>query len=44
VVRDAVAGTPAEYGEQVLQHSLSLVATLATTDDLLRAWGVEGRN
>ncbi len=38
VVRDAVAGTPAEYGTQVLDHSLSLVATLATTDELVAAW------
>jgi len=38
VVRDAVAGTPAGYGEQVIEHSLALVATLATTDDLLAAW------
>ena len=33
VVRDAVAGTPAGYGAEVLDHSLSLVATLATTDE-----------
>ena len=38
VVGDAVAGTPAEYGTQVLDHSLSLVATLATTDELVAAW------
>jgi nicotinamidase-related amidase len=38
VVRDAVAGVPAEYGYQVLEHSLSLVATLATTNELLAAW------
>jgi biuret amidohydrolase len=44
VVRDAVAGTPAEFGESVLTYSLSLVATLATTDDLIRAWGVEGQD
>jgi nicotinamidase-related amidase len=39
VVRDAVAGTPADYGEQVLAHSLALVATLTTTDELIAAWG-----
>jgi nicotinamidase-related amidase len=38
VVTDAVAGTPLEYGESVLRHSLSLLATLATTDDVVAAW------
>lgn len=35
---DAVAGTPREYAQQVLQHTLRNVATLATTDDVLAAW------
>jgi nicotinamidase-related amidase len=35
---DAVAGTPVEYGEQVLRHCLGLIATLATTDELVAAW------
>ncbi len=38
VVTDAVAGTPREYGESVLEHSLALLATLATTDDVVAAW------
>jgi nicotinamidase-related amidase len=38
VATDAVAGTPATYGEQVLAHCLKLVATLATTDDLVATW------
>ena len=38
VVTDAVAGTPLEYGASVLQHSLALLATLATTDDVIAAW------
>jgi nicotinamidase-related amidase len=38
VVRDAVAATPVEYGAAVLEHSLSLVATLAETDDVVSAW------
>ncbi len=37
--RDAVAGVPAEYGEAVLANSLSLLATLTTTDAILAAWG-----
>jgi biuret amidohydrolase len=35
---DAVAGVPAEYGEAVLANTLSLVATLTTTADVLAAW------
>lgn len=38
VVTDAVAGTPRAYGESVLQHSLALLATLATTDEVVAAW------
>jgi nicotinamidase-related amidase len=40
---DAVAGTPRSYAEQVFEHTLRNVATLVTTDDLLRAWSAEGR-
>lgn len=39
---DAVAGTPRSYVEQVFEHTLRNVATLVTTDDLLRAWGGAG--
>ncbi|HZJ28218.1 MAG TPA: cysteine hydrolase [Acidimicrobiia bacterium] len=35
---DAVAGVPAEYAEAVLTNTLSLVATLTTTDAVLAAW------
>jgi biuret amidohydrolase len=38
VVRDAVAGVPQVYGEQVLANTLSLVSTLATTDEVVVAW------
>jgi nicotinamidase-related amidase len=38
--RDAVARVPAEYGTAVIEHSLSLPATVTTTDDLLAAWQV----
>ena len=33
IPRDAVAGVPTEYAEQVLDRSLALVATLTTVDD-----------
>jgi nicotinamidase-related amidase len=36
--RDAVAGVPPEYADAVLTNTLSLVATLTTTDDVVRAW------
>lgn len=35
---DAVAGVPAEYAKAVLTNTLSLVATLTTTKDVLAAW------
>ncbi len=38
IPRDAVAGTPAEYAQQVLQHTLRNVATLVTADDVVAAW------
>jgi nicotinamidase-related amidase len=38
VPRDAVAGIPTEYGDAVIANTLSLLATITTTDDLLRVW------
>ncbi len=38
VPRDAVAGIPTDYGEGVIANTLSLLATITTTDDLLRVW------
>lgn len=38
VPKDAVAGIPAEYGAAVIANTLSLLATITTTDDLLRVW------
>ncbi|MBO0805349.1 MAG: isochorismatase family protein [Nocardiopsaceae bacterium] len=38
VPADAVAGTPPGFGDEILAHSIALVATLATTDDLVEAW------
>jgi biuret amidohydrolase len=37
---DAVAGVPADYADAVIANTLSLVATLTTTADVLRAWRV----
>ena len=38
LVADAVAGVPVEYGHQVIEHSLSLVSTVVTANDLVDAW------
>ena len=38
VPRDAVAGVPTAYGEAVLANSLSMIATIVTSDDLLAVW------
>ncbi|OLP03891.1 isochorismatase [Mycolicibacterium porcinum] len=36
--RDAVAGIPTAYADAVIDNTLSLLATVTTTDDLLHAW------
>lgn len=38
VARDAVAGVPKAYADAVLDNTISLLATLVTTDELLAAW------
>jgi hypothetical protein len=38
VPSDAVAGIPTDYGAAVIANTLSLLATITTTDDLLRVW------
>ena len=40
--RDAVAGVPADYAHAVLDHTLHLVATLTTTDDVVATWSLAG--
>lgn len=39
VPRDAVAGTPAEYCEQMIAHTLRFLASVTTTAEILRSWG-----
>jgi nicotinamidase-related amidase len=36
--RDAAAGFPEDYAEQVLANTLSMLATITTTDELIAAW------
>ena len=38
IPRDAVTGTPDEYVDAVFQHTLRLLATVTTTEDVVRAW------
>jgi len=36
--RDAIAGVPPEYAQAVVDNTLSLVATLSTTEEVIAAW------
>ena len=38
VPRDAVAGIPADYATSIIDNTLSLLATITTTDDLIEVW------
>ncbi|MET9929291.1 MULTISPECIES: cysteine hydrolase [unclassified Streptomyces] len=38
VPADAIAGVPAEYTPAMIRNTLALVATIATTDDILGCW------
>jgi nicotinamidase-related amidase len=40
VVADAVAGTPRDYGDQVIENCLRLLATMASTEEVMKAWSV----
>ena len=43
VPRDAVAGIPTEYGNAIIDNTLSLLATITSTDDLLQTWSQHER-
>jgi nicotinamidase-related amidase len=36
--RDAIAGVPKEYADAVIDNTLSLIATISTTEEVLTAW------
>ena len=38
IPRDAVTGTPDEYVASVFEHTLRLLATITTTDQVVEAW------
>jgi nicotinamidase-related amidase len=42
IPRDAVAGIPTMYGEMMLDNTLSLLATLTTTEKLISTWADGG--
>ena len=39
VPRDAVCGVPADYADAVLNNTVSLLATVTTTSEILDIWG-----
>jgi biuret amidohydrolase len=38
LVRDAVAGVPPSYADAVIENTLSLLATVVMTDDVVASW------
>ena len=42
VPRDAIAGVPSAYAEDMLKHTLSLIARLTTVDDVIARWQLDG--
>jgi nicotinamidase-related amidase len=36
--RDAIAGVPSDYADAVVELTLTLVATITTTEEIVRAW------
>jgi nicotinamidase-related amidase len=38
VPRDAVAGVPKAYADAVLEHTIAMLATVCTSDDLMAVW------
>ncbi|MYS09602.1 isochorismatase family protein [Streptomyces sp. SID6041] len=44
VPADAIAGVPADYTPAMIRHTLALVATIATTDDVLACWKLPRRS
>ncbi len=39
VARDAIAGTPDDYTEVMIDHTIKMLATVTTTEAILDAWG-----
>ena len=43
VPRDAVGGTPRQYAEQVLTHTIAVLGRLTTIDELIASWSTDER-
>jgi nicotinamidase-related amidase len=41
VPRDAVAGTPTAYADAVIDHTLALLATITTAEEVAAAWAAQ---
>ena len=39
VVADAIAGYPTEYVDSVLRHTLSLLGSIVTAEQMVQLWG-----
>jgi nicotinamidase-related amidase len=44
VPRVAVAGTPDDYAEMMMAHTVRFLATVTTTDDLVAAWSAAAQD
>lgn len=42
LVKDATAGVPPEYGDAIIEHSLSLITRITTVDELTSIWAASG--
>jgi nicotinamidase-related amidase len=42
VPRDAVAGLPQQYADDIVDNTFPLIATVTTVDDLTEAWAAAG--
>jgi hypothetical protein len=41
IPRDAITGYPVDYTDVIVKNTLSLVAKICTTDDLVELWSAE---
>jgi nicotinamidase-related amidase len=43
LVSDSVAGVPQEYGAQMIEHTLTLVCAIASSEEIVDAWAEPAR-
>ena len=44
LVRDAVAGVPADYADTVIEHTLSMITTVTTADEICALWALRAES